>query len=57
MTAIVSTAYLDEAERCDRVALLNKGRLAALDTPAALQGRLRGRTSPSTPTRRVEAST
>ena len=44
MTAIVSTAYLDEAERCDRVALLNKGRLAALDTPTALQGSLRGRT-------------
>ena len=44
MTAIVSTAYLDEAERCDRVALLNKGKLAALDTPVALQGRLRGRT-------------
>ncbi|HUQ80155.1 MAG TPA: ABC transporter ATP-binding protein [Gemmatimonadaceae bacterium] len=44
MTAIVSTAYLDEAERCDRVALLNKGKLAALDTPAELQGRLRGRT-------------
>ena len=44
MTAIVSTAYLDEAERCDRVALLNKGRLAALDAPAVLQGSLRGRT-------------
>ena len=44
MTAIVSTAYLDEAERCDRVALLNKGKLAALDTPAELQGKLRGRT-------------
>ena len=44
MTAIVSTAYLDEAERCDRVALLNKGRLAALDTPTVLQGSLRGRT-------------
>ena len=44
MTAIVSTAYLDEAERCDRVALLSKGRLAALDTPVALQGSLRGRT-------------
>ena len=44
MTAIVSTAYLDEAERCDRVALLNKGKLAALDTPIALQDRLRGRT-------------
>ena len=44
MTAIVSTAYLDEAERCDRVALLNKGKLAALDTPTELQGKLRGRT-------------
>jgi len=37
MTTIVSTAYLDEAERCDRVALLYEGRLMALDTPAALQ--------------------
>ena len=43
MTAIVSTAYLDEAERCDRVALLQGGKLAGLDTPAALQGRLAGR--------------
>jgi ABC-2 type transport system ATP-binding protein len=42
-TAIVSTAYLDEAERCDRVALLDRGRLAALDAPAVLQGRLEGR--------------
>ena len=37
VTAIVSTAYLDEAERFDRVALLHEGRLLALDTPAALQ--------------------
>ncbi|HWA58483.1 MAG TPA: ABC transporter ATP-binding protein [Gemmatimonadales bacterium] len=43
MTAIVSTAYLDEAERCDRVALLQQGKLAGLDTPPALQGRLAGR--------------
>src|SRR5690349_11456343 len=43
MTAVVSTAYLDEAERCDRVAPLRRGRLAALDAPAALQARLRGR--------------
>lgn len=43
MTAIVSTAYLDEAERCDRVALLQQGRVAALDTPVALQARLSGR--------------
>jgi ABC-2 type transport system ATP-binding protein len=40
VTAIVSTAYMDEAERFDRVALLHRGRLLALDTPRALQGRL-----------------
>ena len=37
VTAVVSTAYLDEAERFDRVALLHQGRLLALDTPSALQ--------------------
>ncbi len=42
-TAIVSTAYLDEAERCDRVAMLHQGRLLALDAPLALQRRLGGR--------------
>ncbi|AHG93016.1 ABC transporter related protein (plasmid) [Gemmatirosa kalamazoonensis] len=41
MTAIVSTSYLDEAERFDRVALLHHGRIAALDAPAALQARAR----------------
>jgi ABC-2 type transport system ATP-binding protein len=43
VTVIVSTSYLDEAERCDRVALLNRGRVLALDRPAALQGSLAGR--------------
>jgi ABC-2 type transport system ATP-binding protein len=37
VTAVVSTAYLDEAERFDRLALLHQGRLVALDAPAALQ--------------------
>jgi ABC-2 type transport system ATP-binding protein len=37
VTVIVSTSYLDEAERCDRVALLTSGRVMALDAPAALQ--------------------
>lgn len=37
VTVIVSTSYLDEAERCDRVALLDHGKILALDTPAALQ--------------------
>jgi len=42
-TVIVSTAYLDEAERCDRVAMLHNGDLVALDQPEALRGLLRGR--------------
>ncbi len=42
VTAIVSTAYMDEAERFDRVAMLNHGRVVALDRPAALQTALPG---------------
>jgi ABC-2 type transport system ATP-binding protein len=37
VTAVVSTAYMDEAERFDRLALLHRGRLLALDTPGSLQ--------------------
>src|SRR5262249_19700111 len=33
MTIIVSTPYMDEATRCDRVALIQRGRLLATDTP------------------------
>jgi len=36
-TVLVTTAYMDEAERCDRVALLHRGRVVALDAPRALQ--------------------
>jgi ABC-2 type transport system ATP-binding protein len=43
MTVLVSTAYLDEAERCDRIVLLHEGRVVALDTPTALQHGLAGR--------------
>jgi len=39
---LTSTAYLDEAERCHRVALLHQGRLLFCDTPQELKGRLRG---------------
>jgi len=42
VTAIVSTSYMDEAERCDRVLLLDRGRALALDTPQALQRSLSG---------------
>jgi ABC-2 type transport system ATP-binding protein len=37
LTVFVSTAYLDEAERANRVAFLNQGRIVRCDTPAALR--------------------
>jgi len=36
LTIVVSTPYMDEAKRCDRVALVQRGRLLALDTPGAI---------------------
>jgi ABC-2 type transport system ATP-binding protein len=36
---LTSTAYLDEAERCHRVALLHQGKLLFSDTPANLKAR------------------
>ncbi len=42
VTVIVSTAYMDEAERFDRLAFLDHGRLLALDAPDALQRGLTG---------------
>jgi ABC-2 type transport system ATP-binding protein len=37
---LTSTAYLDEAERCHRVALLNQGKLLFCDTPPNLKAKL-----------------
>jgi ABC-2 type transport system ATP-binding protein len=42
VTILSSTAYLDEAERCNRVALLDRGRLLLCDTPARLKARIPG---------------
>ncbi len=39
-TVFVSTHYMEEAEYCHRLALLNRGRLIALDTPRALRARV-----------------
>ena len=37
-TAIfMTTHYMDEAENCDRIAIIDKGQIVALDTPAALK--------------------
>jgi len=37
ITIVMATPYLDEAERCSRVALLHEGRLLAVDTPERLR--------------------
>jgi ABC-2 type transport system ATP-binding protein len=42
ITILMATPYLDEAERCTRVALLDEGRLLALDTPDGLRRDLAG---------------
>jgi ABC-2 type transport system ATP-binding protein len=43
LTIVMTTPYLDEAERCARVALLHEGHVLAIDRPAALQATLDGR--------------
>jgi ABC-2 type transport system ATP-binding protein len=42
-TVLVTTHYLDEAERCDRIAIIHAGRLAALGTTRALKQTFAGR--------------
>jgi ABC-2 type transport system ATP-binding protein len=42
VTVVITTHHLDEAERCDRVAVVDRGRLVALDTPAALTAQVGG---------------
>lgn len=36
LTIVVSTPYMDEAGRCDRVALMQEGRILTIDAPAAI---------------------
>jgi ABC-2 type transport system ATP-binding protein len=42
VTMIISTAYLDEAERCHRLALLHQGRMLLCDAPARIKNQLPG---------------
>lgn len=41
-TILVSTPYMDEAERCSRIGLLYQGRLMICDTPEKVRGMVRG---------------
>lgn len=42
VTIVFTTHMMDEAQRCDRLAILNRGRLVAIDTPADLKARIGG---------------
>jgi ABC-2 type transport system ATP-binding protein len=42
VTALLTTHTMEEADRCDRLAILDRGRLVALDTPQALKERVGG---------------
>jgi ABC-2 type transport system ATP-binding protein len=42
MTIVLTTHLMDEAERCDRLAIMAEGKLVAVDTPANLQARIGG---------------
>ena len=43
VTIVMTTPYLDEAERCDRVGMMHQGKLIRLDTPVAIKAELQGR--------------
>ncbi len=40
ITVFVTTHYMDEAEHCDRIAIMNEGLIVALDTPEALKAQV-----------------
>jgi ABC-2 type transport system ATP-binding protein len=42
LTIVFTTHYLDEGESCNRVAILDRGRLVALDAPEALKAEIGG---------------
>jgi ABC-2 type transport system ATP-binding protein len=38
ITVFVTTHYMDEAEYCDRITIMNEGKIVAIDSPAKLRG-------------------
>jgi len=54
-TIVVSTPYMDEAERCNRIGLLFKGALIECSTPAAIKAMVRGQVIELYPDRLEEA--
>jgi ABC-2 type transport system ATP-binding protein len=60
MSVLLSTAYLDEAERCDEVLLLHEGKLIGAGKPAEFTQEMQGRSflvrAPNTPKRALQAA-
>lgn len=44
ITVFVTTHYMDEAEYCDRISIMNEGRIVALDTPSGLKKKYNAQT-------------
>ncbi|AWM94959.1 multidrug ABC transporter ATP-binding protein [Pseudomonas sp. 31-12] len=44
VTIFLSTHFMNEAQRCDRISLMHAGKVLACDTPAALQQQFNGQT-------------
>src|SRR5206468_1293949 len=42
VSIFLTTHFMDEAEKCDRLGILEQGRLVALDTPERLKNRVGG---------------
>jgi len=43
ITVVVSTPYMDEASRCDRIALIQEGKIIQIDTPLQIVENFRGK--------------
>ena len=41
ITIFLTTHYMDEAEHCDRIAIIDHGKIVAIDTPGGAQGQRR----------------
>jgi ABC-2 type transport system ATP-binding protein len=55
LTILISTPYMDEAERCNHVGLIYRGKLIASDTPAGIKRLISGRILEFTPSKFVAA--
>jgi ABC-type multidrug transport system, ATPase component len=49
ITIFLTTHYMDEAENCDRIAIIDHGVIVAIDTPEALKASVGGTASRSAP--------